>query len=54
MKKSTLKMIGIILGIVASVIVISGAIKSGYDKWKNKDAESSTQTAQVQVVDMAA
>ena len=51
MKKSTIKLIGIILGIVASVIVISGAIKSGYDKWKNNDAES-TETAQVQVADV--
>ena len=50
MKKSTIKLIGIILGIVASIIVISGAIKSGYDKWKNKDTES-TESAQVQVVD---
>ena len=55
MKKGTVKMIGIILGIIASVIVISNAVKTGYDKWKNKDAESATsQTAQVQVVDMAA
>lgn len=54
MKKSTVKMIGIVLGIIASVIVISNALKSGYDKWKNNNAVESNETAQVQVVDSAA
>ncbi len=55
MKKGTVKLIGIILGIIASCIVIGQAVKSGYDNWKNKDnTESTNQTAQVQVVDMAA
>ena|GEM_PF-6254012 len=54
MKKSTIKLIGIILGIVASIIVISGAIKSGYDKWKDNNTTESTEAAQVQVVDLAA
>lgn len=55
MKKGTVKLIGLILGIIASVIVISNAVKTGYDNWKNKDAvESTSQTAQVQVIDEAA
>ena len=45
-------MIGIILGIIASIIVISGAVKTGIDKYKaNHDTD--TTTAQVQVVDQA-
>lgn len=55
MKKGTIKLIGIILGIIASVIVISNAIKAGVDKWKeNSDTEATSQAAQVQVVDLAA
>ncbi len=52
MKKSTVKWIGWFLAIVASVIVISGAVKTGIDNYKNKDKDNTeNSTAQVQVVD---
>lgn len=55
MKRSTVKLIGTILGAIASVIIIFGAVKSGYNSWKNKDnTETTTETAQVQVLDQAA
>lgn len=53
MKRSTIKMIGWIVGIIASIIVISGAVKSGVEKYREK-ANNSNETAQVQVVDTAA
>ena len=52
MKKGTLKLIGVILGIIASIIVISGAVKSGIDKLKESETTTSSEAAQVQVVDL--
>lgn len=55
MKGSFLKKAGLVLGIIASVIVIGGAAKSGYEQIKDKtntQTESSSQTAAVRVVDL--
>lgn len=55
MKNGTFKKIFVILGIIASVIVIGGAVKSGIDTYKNnKDTTTDTtsQSACVRVVDM--
>lgn len=54
MKNGTFKKIFVILGIIASVIVIGGAVKSGIDTYKNNqtDTTNSSQSACVRVVDM--
>ena len=52
MKKSTVKLIGFIVTMLASVIIIFGAFKTGITEWKDKQA-TTTETAQVQVLEQA-
>ena len=55
MKKSWIRRIIYVLAGIASVIIIASAVKTGVDNYKNKDKDTtSSETAQVQVVDLAA
>ena len=54
MKKSFLRRVLYVIFAIASVIIIAGAVKTGVDNYKDRQSTSEPETAQVQVVDLAA
>ncbi len=54
MKKSWIRRALYVIFAIAAVIIIAGAVKTGVDNYKNKQTTPEPETAQVQVVDLAA